>query len=67
MDSLLKMEPKDVVVIRGGRHETLQPPQLVPGDTCELTTGMALPADLRAVGCTPARWTTCRWRANLTR
>ena len=53
MGSLSKMKPKNVIVIRGNKKLELEPAQLVPGDICELTLGMALPADLRIVDCTP--------------
>ena len=53
MGSLSKMKPKDVIVYREGKRLQLEPRDLVPGDICELTTGMALPADLRVVHCTP--------------
>jgi len=53
MGSLSKMKPKNVIVIRGSKKLELEPVQLVPGDICELTLGMALPADLRIVDCTP--------------
>ena len=53
MGSLSKMKPKDLVVARDGKRETLEPAKLVPGIICELTTGMALPADLRVIQCTP--------------
>jgi len=53
MGSLSKMKPKNVICIRGGKKLEMEPVNLVPGDICELTLGMALPADLRIVDCTP--------------
>jgi magnesium-transporting ATPase (P-type) len=53
MGSLSKMKPKNVIVTRGSKKEEIEPRYLVPGDICELTLGMALPADLRIVDCTP--------------
>jgi len=53
MGSLSKMKPKNVIVTRGGNKVEIEPKFLVPGDICELTLGMALPADLRIVDCTP--------------
>ena len=53
MGSLSKMKPEDVVVERDGKRETLEPAKLVSGDICKLATGMALPADLRVIQCTP--------------
>ena len=35
MGALSKMKPKDVVVERNGKRETLEPAKLVPGDFCE--------------------------------
>ena len=37
------MKPKDVVVTRDGKRETLEPAELVPGDICELTTAWRCP------------------------
>ena len=42
-DAADKLKRKDVMVTRDGKCQTLQPSQLMPGDVCELTTGMALP------------------------
>ena len=53
MGSLSKMKPKNVIVTRDGKKLEIEPRDLVPGDLCELTLGMALPADLRIVDCTP--------------
>jgi len=53
MGSLSKMKPKNVIVVRDGKKLELEPVNLVPGDICELNNGMALPADLRIVDCTP--------------
>lgn len=53
MGSLSKMKPKNVIVTRGGSRVELEPRYLVPGDICDLSLGMALPADLRIIECTP--------------
>eukprot|EP01083_Nonionella_stella_P006622 19209_1 len=53
MGSLSKMKPKNVIVTRSGKKLELEPRELVPGDICELTLGMALPSDLRIFDCTP--------------
>lgn len=53
MGSLSKMKPKDVTCIRGGSNVPMDPRELVPGDVVMLTTGMALPADLRVIKCSP--------------
>ena len=53
MGSLSKMKPKNVIVTRDGKKIELEPRDLVPGDICDLKTGMALPADLRIIDCTP--------------
>jgi magnesium-transporting ATPase (P-type) len=53
MGSLSKMKPKNVIVTRGSQKHEIEPRYLVPGDICELTLGMALPADLRIIDCTP--------------
>eukprot|EP00485_Elphidium_margaritaceum_P001594 CAMPEP_0202689942 /NCGR_PEP_ID=MMETSP1385-20130828/5107_1 /ASSEMBLY_ACC=CAM_ASM_000861 /TAXON_ID=933848 /ORGANISM="Elphidium margaritaceum" /LENGTH=801 /DNA_ID=CAMNT_0049345161 /DNA_START=115 /DNA_END=2516 /DNA_ORIENTATION=+ len=53
MGSLSKMKPKNVIVTRDGKDAELEPRDLVPGDIVRLETGMALPADLRIVECTP--------------
>eukprot|EP00485_Elphidium_margaritaceum_P011517 CAMPEP_0202684584 /NCGR_PEP_ID=MMETSP1385-20130828/90_1 /ASSEMBLY_ACC=CAM_ASM_000861 /TAXON_ID=933848 /ORGANISM="Elphidium margaritaceum" /LENGTH=386 /DNA_ID=CAMNT_0049338763 /DNA_START=160 /DNA_END=1317 /DNA_ORIENTATION=- len=53
MGSLSKMKPKNVIVSRSGKNMELEPINLVPGDIVELTTGMALPADIRVVDCSP--------------
>ena len=41
------MKPQDVVCIRGGQPTQMDPREIVPGDVVNLTTGMALPADLK--------------------
>jgi len=51
MGSLSEMKPQDVVVIRGGQPVQIDPALMVPGDVVNLTTGMALPADLRIIKC----------------
>jgi len=53
MGALSQMKPKDVTVTRGGREDKLEPRLLVPGDVVNLTNGMALPADLRVIKCSP--------------
>jgi len=53
MGSLSRMKPKDVTCTRDGIANSLDPVNLVPGDIVNLTTGMALPADLRVVKCSP--------------
>ncbi len=42
-----------MIVTRSGKKLKLEPHDLVPGDVCELTLGMSLPADLRIIDCTP--------------
>ncbi len=44
---------KDMIVTRSGKKLELEPRDLILGDVCELTLGMALPADLRIINCTP--------------
>ena len=53
MGSLSKMKPKDVTCTRDGIPNQMEPKDLVPGDVVNLSTGMALPADLRVVKCSP--------------
>ena len=53
MGSLSKMRPKNVIVTRDGKKLEVEPKDLVPGDIADLTLGMALPADIRIIDCTP--------------
>eukprot|EP01083_Nonionella_stella_P094582 265413_1 len=53
MGSLSRMKPRNLIVTRSGRKMEIEPRDLVPGDVCHLTLGMALPADVRIIDCTP--------------
>eukprot|EP01084_Bolivina_argentea_P017132 32005_1 len=52
MAGLANMAPKNVIVIRNGEKQELEPKYLVTGDICELVLGMAIPADIRIINCT---------------
>ncbi len=52
MAGLANMAPKNVIVIRNGKKQELEPKYLVAGDICELVLGMAIPADIRIINCT---------------
>eukprot|EP01084_Bolivina_argentea_P170788 295932_1 len=51
MSALSAMKPSDIVVIRSGKREHIEPRELVPGDLCYLDMGMLIPADVRVIEC----------------
>ncbi len=49
MDALKKMSAANALVLRDGKHITLQASELVPGDIVLLEAGNVVPADLRII------------------
>ena len=49
MASIMNMLPESSTIIRGGQHETVLAPDIVPGDVLHIKAGNKLPADVRFV------------------
>jgi len=49
LDALKKLQPDNALALRGGRFQTIDAVDLVPGDVVEVKVGDKIPADLRLV------------------